>query len=212
MEFNADQLEVIKQLVQQMTEETINTNLASLRNEFSTELNKSLNGFGAKVSKQLDSLKETKVVDKNDNSNDSNLSERVTLKKLQAELQAVRDELAQSKQQAITATKKAALAKHAGKALDAEAFTILFEATYGEYIKVLEDGSVLIQKGDDDVITLDDAINEFTSSGKGAFLMPPTIEVEKVSNVQGSDADNTVASEQELLNGFLDAFSKPFGL
>ncbi|ANV88487.1 hypothetical protein [Picosynechococcus sp. PCC 7117] len=149
--------------------------------EFREEYTKANQGLAASLSKEVKkTLEKIEASSTSPQDNPEVEGEKLSLKSLEKQLEDMRKQLAEKDQETFKAKKNNAINQliAESKALNPKALQKLFDLEYGGYIKE-ENGSWYVDKGEDDVVSLQDALDSYLNSEEGKFYLPP-------SNTQGS--------------------------
>lgn len=119
---------------------------------------------------------------------------------LRDELATLRTELAATEERRAAAVKRAALAPYAAASVDATAFTTLFSAAH---TLVVDGDTVQLEDG----TPLADAVTAFNTSGHGALLVPPTVDI--VTGAAPAASGNATPTEAELMRDFMTHIIAP---
>lgn len=157
----------------------IDSALESFKGEVLEQVTNANKGLAANMSrdlkKVLSSLEETKKEEKVIE------EDKLSLKSLQKQVIQLQEEVVRKDKEAFEARKAQTLSQIIASAnvLNPKALQKLFSMEYGENI-VEENGAWFVSKGEE-VISLNEAFNEYLNSDEGKFYIAP-------SNVRGSDA------------------------
>jgi hypothetical protein len=165
---------------------------AELRNEF----NQALSGLAARLTKELAPANAEQA---------PTPSDKLSLKQLQAQIDALNTTLQEQRTRTAEALKRAALAPIAERTIDPEAFNTLFNAKYP--LKVDDaTGTVYYEGADGSIRSLEELSTEFFASTGKLLLRPDTVTTGQAeAPVTGEPTEPT---ERELLDSFLSQFLK----
>jgi len=164
------------------------------------QFNTALNGLAAKLSKQITPPEPPKPP--TDPTPEPSNEQRLSLKSLESKVSQMTQQLADAESRRREAVKNSHLSAFSSKSVDSKSFETLFKAQHGENLVVDESDTVYVKSGGD-IISLEDAIATFNTTGGGRFLAQPTIEFSKGAAQKPGTETPTAPSEQQQLEHFL---------